>query len=178
MGKPTGSAIGSRATGYTIKRYELNLGIEHLTYNASLKPHFKNKEVFFNISHTDGIVVCTVTDVNEIGIDIEKLSNIDIHPFKDMLTKDEWKFVNNSANPSHSFIALWTKKEAIIKASGYGFSAPLNSFKIGIDNKSEIKNKPYSIKEIFIDERYRCHLAIKGDLLQIAGATLFIEHFF
>lgn len=74
-----------------IKTHGLNLSIEHLTYSSNLKPYFKNKETFFNISHTDDIVICALTNINEIGIGIEKLSAINIDHFKNMLTNNEWE---------------------------------------------------------------------------------------
>ncbi len=157
-----------------IKTYNLSLSIEHLTYSSNQKPYFKGSKIFFNISHTNEIVVCAVTDVNDIGIDIEKLRALDILNFKNMLTKNEWECVNNSSNPSDSFMALWTKKEAIIKASGDGLSLNLDSFEISNDNKTEIKNQTYSVQEIFIDKAYKCHLAVKGDLPQITEVALFL----
>lgn len=157
-----------------IKTHDLNLSLEHLAYSANQKPYFKNNKIFFNISHTEDIVACTITDINEIGIDIEKLSAIDVYNFKNILTKDEWEFVNNSGNPSGSFISLWTKKEALIKASGYGLSLNLDSFEMSNDHKTVINDETYSVREIFIHEAYKCHLAIKGDLPQITEVALFV----
>jgi len=157
-----------------IKTYDLNLSLEALLYTAHQKPYFENNKIFFNISHTEDIVTCTITDVNDIGIDIEKLNAIDVYPLKNMLTKNEWKYVNSSDNPSDHFISLWTKKEAIIKALGHGLSVPLDSFELSNENKTEIENKTYSVQEIFINEAYKCHLAIKGDLPQITEVALLV----
>lgn len=157
-----------------IKTHHLNLSIEDLIYSSNQKPYFKSNETFFNISHTDDIVVCAFTDVNEIGIDIEKLKAIDIHNFKNLLTKNEWEFINRSSKPSDCFITLWTQKEAIIKTSGYGLSLDLNSFEISNDNITELQNQTYSVKEIFIDAAHKCHLAIKGALPQITKVALFL----
>lgn len=168
------SILGRVLLNTLIKTSGFNLSIDHLVYGSNQKPYFKSGKISFNISHTEDIVVCAITDINEIGIDIEKTREIDVYNFKNLLTENEWKFVNNSPNPSDSFIALWTKKEAIIKASGYGLSLNLDSFEIRNDNKTEIKNEPYSVEEIFINEEYRCHVAIKGDLPQILEVKLFI----
>lgn len=160
------SIIGRLLLDILIKTFDLNLSIENLVYNSNQKPYFENSEIFFNISHTDDIVVCVITDINEIGIDIEKLQNINIYNFKSFLTVDEWQFVNNSENTIDSFISLWTQKEAVIKASGYGLSLNLDSFEIRNDNKTEINNNIYLVKDIYINPKYKCHLAIKGDFLQ------------
>lgn len=93
-----------------------------------------------------------------------------------MLTNNEWEFINSSSNPSDRFIALWTQKETIIKASGYGFSLHLDSFEISNEHKTEIKNQIYSVKEIFTDATHKCHLAIKkGDFPQVTEAALFLS---
>lgn len=157
-----------------IKTHDFNVSLDHLIYNSNQKPFFKSNKPFFNISHTEDIVVCAITDVNEIGIDIEQLRAIDVYPLKNVLTTNEWKCIHNSSNPSDRFLSLWTKKEAIIKASGHGLRLHLNSFEISNDNKTEIEHKTYSVREIFINEGYKCHLAIKDDLPQIIEVALFI----
>ncbi|WPO84493.1 4'-phosphopantetheinyl transferase superfamily protein [Chryseobacterium sp. JJR-5R] len=159
------SIIGRLLLGILLKTFDLNLSIKHLAYNVNGKPYFEKEQVFFNISHSDDIVICVVTDINEIGIDIEKLQDININDFKNFLTKFEWDYINVSQNAISDFISLWTQKEAILKASGHGLSIDLNSFEINND-KAEINSNIYSLKEILINHKYKCHFAIKDDISQ------------
>ena len=167
------SIIGRLLLDNLIKIFDSKLGIEQLVYNSNQKPYFENNQIFFNISHTEDIVVCVVTDINEIGIDIEKLQNININNFKKILTGREWETLISSQNSMDRFISLWTQKEAVVKATGYGFSLNLDSFEITDDNKTVINNHIYSLADIYISPKYKCHLAIKGDLLQTPELELY-----
>ncbi|MCI3939185.1 4'-phosphopantetheinyl transferase superfamily protein [Chryseobacterium aahli] len=170
------SIIGRLLLDNLIKTFDLNLSIEKLVYNSNQKPYFENTNIFFNVSHTEDIVVCVITDINEIGIDIEKLQNININNFKNFLTRHEWETLNNSQNAMDSFISLWTQKESVIKATGYGLSLNLASFEIENDNTTVIDNNIYSVKDIYINQKYKCHLAIKGDFLQTVDIELLNEY--
>lgn len=167
------SIIGRLLLDNLIKTFDSRLGIEQLVYNSNQKPYFKNNQIFFNISHTEDIVVCVATDINEIGIDIEKLQNININNFKNFLTGREWKTLMSSQNAMYSFISLWTQKEAVIKATGCGLSLHLDSFEIIDDNKTFVNHHIYSLADIYISPKYKCHLAIKGDFLQTPDIELF-----
>ena len=168
------SIIGRILLDNLIKTFDLNLSIEKLVYNSNQKPHFENSNIFFNISHTEDIVVCVITDINEVGIDIEKFQNFNINNFKFFLTRNEWETLNNSQNPMDRLISLWTQKESVIKATGSGLSLDLGSFEIGNDNTTVINNSLFSVQKIFINQKYECHLAIKGDFLQSVDIELFI----
>lgn len=168
------SIIGRVLLDNLIKTFDLNLSIEKLVYNSNQKPHFENSNIFFNISHTEDIVVCVITDINEVGIDIEKFQNININNFKIFLTRNEWETLNNSQNPMDRLISLWTQKESVIKATGSGLSLDLGSFEIGNDNTTVLNDSLFSVQKIFINQKYECHLAIKGDFLQSVEIELFI----
>lgn len=88
-----------------------------------------------NLSHTQGMVGCVVALERDCGIDIER-----IRLMKDMrgvaatvFSESEiaWLERQPESEQAHTFFALWTLKEALIKATGQGFSAPLK--KIGFD---------------------------------------------
>ena len=49
------------------------------TYGANQKPYIaENNNIFFNISHTNGCVICAISN-NEIGVDIEKIRPINLN---------------------------------------------------------------------------------------------------
>jgi len=100
-----------------IKKGFENLGMddqfENIQFSENEKPFIE--EAHFNISHTNGMVICAFSKENEIGIDIEKIENKNLSPFDSFFTKNEWELINNSENPILSFYQLWVKKESAIK---------------------------------------------------------------
>jgi 4'-phosphopantetheinyl transferase len=102
-----------------------------------IKPAADLPALGFNLSHTKGLVACSVALDCICGVDVEK-----IRPMKDMAGIAETVFSNaeieawesaDEAEKPDNFFKLWTLKEAYIKATGQGLSAPLKdiSFDIG-----------------------------------------------
>jgi len=85
----------------------------------------------FNLSHTDGLIMCAVVLANDIGVDIEDKKKQ--HPLaiaEYCFSKQETQELNQL--PKHQqaqrFLEYWTLKEAYIKAKGMGLSLPLDQF--------------------------------------------------
>lgn len=93
------------------------------TYGSNKKPYIKeNNSVFFNISHTNGCVICAISN-NEIGVDIEKIRPINLNISKKICTPSEQKLFDKSSNKANFLLKIWTKKESYIKMkSGNIFS--------------------------------------------------------
>lgn len=75
----------------------------------------------FNVSHSKDCVIIAVSS-KTIGIDVEY-----IHPdfeFEDVMSycfnQQELAFVTDGKNPVLNFFTLWTRKEALLKATGEG----------------------------------------------------------
>ncbi|REG91603.1 4'-phosphopantetheinyl transferase family protein [Flavobacterium aquicola] len=127
-------------------------------YTKYKKPYFGEDKVCFNISHSGEIVVCAVTNVCDIGIDIELQRDIQIQDFQSEMTEGEWIKISTSFNKKGSFYNYWTQKEAVIKGGGKGLSVPLKSFEIS-KNIAIVENKKFFLKEIKLDSKYKCHIA-------------------
>lgn len=89
----------------------------------------------FNLSHTRGMVACAVTRAGACGIDVEGIRAM---PEMDgiaqtVFSASEIDYLdrNDAAAKPLAFVMQWTLKEAYIKATGLGMSAPLRQ--IGID---------------------------------------------
>ncbi|TCS93457.1 4'-phosphopantetheinyl transferase family protein [Hazenella coriacea] len=88
--------------------------------------------IYFNLSHTDGMVVCSLSQVAEVGIDVEKIKENDLEAMKLVFTPPECEFVRSQKieDQLRSFYLLWTRKEGVMKAEGKGFSLPPQSFQV------------------------------------------------
>ena len=87
------------------------------------KPFAENLDVQFNISHSENMVVCVVDD-NPIGIDIEKIRQIDLKIAKRVYTQDEINYLYGGEESAtlERFFELWTAKEAYFKWRGTGIT--------------------------------------------------------
>lgn len=94
--------------------------IDKIEYRKTGKPFLK--DVFFNISHSDSLVVCAISTEGEIGIDIEKVKPVELDDFKPWFTENEWKSINKPPSQLDNFYWYWTRKESIIKALGINLS--------------------------------------------------------
>ncbi|WOD65175.1 4'-phosphopantetheinyl transferase superfamily protein (plasmid) [Niallia taxi] len=102
-------------------------------YNKYGKPRVElESPYFFNISHSGNWVVVAYNN-SEVGIDIEKIKNLDTELAKNYFTTMEYEHLcslGSKAAQINCFYDLWTLKESYIKFRGRGLSIPLNSFSI------------------------------------------------
>ncbi|WP_309711537.1 4'-phosphopantetheinyl transferase superfamily protein [Armatimonas sp.] len=91
-----------------------------LTYGPQGKPECT--EFAFNVSHSDSLALIAL---GAEGVDIEKVrTDFDPHELgRRVFTASEF----NQLRTHDDFFAIWTRKEAVIKAEGGGFSSPLLS---------------------------------------------------
>lgn len=147
-----------------------------IIYNKYGKPYLSDNSLYFNISHSDNIVVCVLHE-SEIGIDIERQSNkIELTDFKQQMTDDEWMKIISSPNRFLAFYKYWTEKEAVIKNIGKGLSIPLKSFVIN-NNSTQIENQTIYTRQIFIDEDYLCSIA-GGEFNQVIISAVDINFYY
>jgi len=100
--------------------------------NSYGKPYVSGHEsIHFNISHSDKWVVCAVAE-GEVGVDIEKIKEIDLEIARRFFTPYEYKSIIKQPEDERlrSFYTIWTLKESYIKQIGKGLSVPLDSFEI------------------------------------------------
>lgn len=82
------------------------------------KPFLKDsKNIFFNISHTDG-GVAVVADENPVGIDIQDILPVKNGVIERCFSAKEKETIFKSNSPENEFTRLWTLKESAVKFSG------------------------------------------------------------
>ncbi len=90
----------------------------------------------FNTSHTgDWALIGTVIG-HELGVDIEAIRpEVDmagiVARFFGPLERAEWQSISAEEQP-YAFFNAWTRKEAVIKATGEGLSRELDSFDVSL----------------------------------------------
>ena len=131
--------------------------LAELKQGAFRKPYLEGN-VHFNISHSGNYTVCAVSEIHEVGIDIEMLNDIPLGDFTEFFEANEWSRVVNSPDPAKAFYMLWTKKESFLKLIGSGLNVPLNQVIILDDNRIDWEGKQYSLQQLHIDPLHLCHL--------------------
>lgn len=143
-----------------------NLNDENILHKISIdkkgRPNLQ-LEIDFNISHSKDIVVCAINLDGPIGVDIEKISPIEIEDFKKYFSLAETKLITGNNFPLTTFFDIWTKKEAIIKAIGRGFPQQLDKLDTSVLPTLWEGNRWFT-KGIFISSDYSCHIATLNEL--------------
>ncbi|MDR0676921.1 MAG: 4'-phosphopantetheinyl transferase superfamily protein [Elusimicrobiota bacterium] len=85
------------------------------------KPFIKNYSyIYYNMSHTNSAIICSLNN-SPVGIDIEKIRNLNNLIFDKYFYDREKKYVMKSGglkNKNKKFFEIFTKKEAYIKYFG------------------------------------------------------------
>ncbi|GAB0057988.1 hypothetical protein SIID45300_02323 [Candidatus Magnetaquicoccaceae bacterium FCR-1] len=119
------------------------------------------EDIFFNISHTDGLVLCAVTRVGEIGIDCERIRPLDLHDFERLFPRDAWEEIEAATDPFLAFFDAWTRREALLKADGRGLSFPLEHLRITGNRGTVGENgNHWSILPVAVPIGLCCHVAL------------------
>ncbi len=86
------------------------------------KPYFsKSKDIFFNISHTDGVTAIAFSN-KEIGIDVEIVGYFNEKIIERFYSYNEKKEIQASGEDKYlqkiKAVEIWTRKEAFVKKKG------------------------------------------------------------
>lgn len=100
-------------------------------------PPALGRDLRFNLSRSDDVVLYAVTRGREIGVDLEP-----IRPFPEARRLAERFFASGevarlrataASESLAAFFTCWTRKEAFLKARGDGLGFPLNGFEVSVD---------------------------------------------
>lgn len=136
--------------------------IEYI-YNESGKPYLKDKNLYFSLSHSNGIVALTVSK-EEVGLDIELIKPVKDALAKRIMTTEEYNIYNSlDKNKKITyFYEVWTSKEAYVKKIGTSITLTPSNIEIDEDiliKRINIDNNEYMLAvtsaiSLTIDERY------------------------
>ncbi|MFD0793017.1 4'-phosphopantetheinyl transferase family protein [Mucilaginibacter litoreus] len=93
------------------------------------KPYLagNNYGLHYNLSHSGEWIILAVA-VSPVGADVEYIDKeFDYHDILPLHFSDEEVAYINQSNSTESFFNLWTRKEAILKATGNGLGEYLNA---------------------------------------------------
>jgi 4'-phosphopantetheinyl transferase len=109
-----------------------------LVYGLFGKPSiaWPKSDIAFNLSHANNIALCAVARGMSVGIDLEQ-----IRPMTELTDLVSRFFSAEEISDfrelprdlrEYAFFSCWTRKEAYVKAVGFGLAIPLNSFQVSL----------------------------------------------
>ena len=119
-------------------------------YNEHGKPFIEGGP-FFSISHCKQAILVAISD-REIGVDVESIRRADDSLVRRTMNEAEQARIASAPDPQRAFIALWTRKEAVVKMRGTGILDDLHRVLDGQDYLLQTVDRPdtpyiYSVAE-------------------------------
>lgn len=106
------------------------------------KPRLPGGGVDFSLSHSGDRVVLVLAEGAEVGVDVERESDRDIDRLAEMVLAAPEREVLAALPPEgrkRAFHRYWSRKEAILKATGHGLAAPMTALHVSApDDPAEV----------------------------------------
>lgn len=110
------------------------LKLNEIQYSDAGRPFFPDSPFDFNISHTADCAAVVFSKDCRVGIDVEKIAEIDFSDFTDYFTNEQWKDIRSAKDKFRRFYYYWTLIESAVKADGRGLSI-ISTHTIKLANK-------------------------------------------
>lgn len=152
--------------------------IIRFNYAAQGKPALATqppeRQLYFNVSHSQESALFAFVWNREIGVDIEAIrSEVEIESIFPSISSSEeqasWKTVPAAAKRA-AFFSLWSRKEALVKAIGQGIGYPLQEVTVGFSlhlpqqirlaHTLNAQSQAWQIWELPVESNFRAALAI------------------
>jgi len=127
-------AILRRILGRALEREPQSVRFTNARHGKPRLEANSGRRVTFNLSRRESLVLIATSTVGEVGVDVERVRELDDLDSiaEDLFTTSERRPLETSAGPDRlrAFFTAWTRKEAVIKATGEGLTAPLQEIEI------------------------------------------------
>ncbi|HWF67217.1 MAG TPA: 4'-phosphopantetheinyl transferase superfamily protein [Acidobacteriaceae bacterium] len=98
----------------------------------AIQPTGDGEPLQFNLSHSGGLAVLAVSRQYPLGVDIERIRDIDPDVAEHHFSSRELQTLKSLPAEIRlaGFYRCWTSKEALLKGEGLGLNLPLDSFDV------------------------------------------------
>lgn len=128
--------------------------------------HHGEAALFFNLTHTDHLIACVIAPWEGVGLDAERIDRDALEVMPTVFLPEEIAWVEGQPTGEEkmrAFFLLWTRKEAVMKAAGLGFSLPPLSFTVPTEfGRSTDDSYEHYTYELLPDALCSVALAKKG----------------
>ncbi len=124
--------------GYVLNEDPRQLGFAYTSSGMPLLDlNWSHTDITFNVSHSHDLAIIAVSIKNIIGIDVEMVrKDIEYEKLsKRFFSELEHQQIMGFDETSRleAFFSTWTRKEALVKATGTGIAYGLNKFDVSVD---------------------------------------------
>lgn len=148
------------AEGYSLlktalkSQFNIEFSMEMLDKTQKGKPYLRDfPDIFFNISHCDGLVVCAVGN-SEQGVDAEPIKPVRKNVVARCFSENEQKQLAVSKNPDLLFTRLWTLKESYVKFTGTGIAVDMCKIEFNLEKDIDFSLDKAGFTQIILDNSY------------------------
>lgn len=132
------------------------------------KPFVKNTdgaELHYNTSHSGDYILIAIAAL-PVGVDVESMEPL--FPYQDIMehsfSPDEMAYINQSGTPIETFYTLWTRKEALLKATAKGIDddmkrVPCTDGEHIVESSIIQSNKNWFVNSFDMDTNYTGSIA-------------------
>jgi len=130
------------------------------------KPSIDRQDLYFNISHSKNLVSIAVCKKASIGIDVQLIKSFSPGVAKRVFHDIETKEYNASKEQQNYFFNTWSKKEASVKATGFGIKTGLTTFSV-TEKTLQLNNQELHLAQLKIKEGYSAAIAVNHPISNI-----------
>jgi 4'-phosphopantetheinyl transferase len=134
----------------------------------------EGSDVHFNLSHSGKWALIAVSEGAEVGVDVENVRRPDDLPAvaRRLFSTGEQEALNRLTEEKYAqaFYRCWTRKEAVLKALGFGLSVDPTTIHVGIqpfDDVAEVRTplRPEmtcTLMDLRLDDGHAAAVAVSG----------------
>lgn len=139
-------------------------------HNQNGKPYLVNHDMFFNLSHTDGYILCATDSHTPLGVDVQAhKQHIDFEKIaKRWFHNNDWQKISDQKSIG-LFYDMWTAKESIVKCDGCGIQNNFSDFYLEKSQngfKATLNSSVYNAISLNIASHISASLAINNSCLK------------
>lgn len=146
----TGKLLLKEAIGQAGLSHELMDTISYTNY----KRLYITKDFDFNITHSGQCVACAAGKNMKVGIDVEEIRPISPDDILAVLRDDELEIMRRTNASAETILRFWTRKEAIVKASGEGLYMPPQSIYFTDEFTANAEGSTWFLHQLDLGKEY------------------------
>lgn len=141
-----------------------------LRYSDEGKPSL-DLPLHFSLAHCEGRILCAFSNAGPVGVDVEAIGALTAADFRLYLTARERVWAGRDCR---RFYALWTRKEAVVKAAGTGGLRQMREVEM-LGDRALFQGASWSTTPVALGGKFVAHVARAPGLAAPALARIAAE---